>query len=499
MGPTPEQDMARAVFTTNESMAVSAYAGTGKTTLLRMLALDAQRNGRRGGYVAFNKAIVEEAAGKFPTNVAAQTAHKLAWQAVVRGTQFRGRLDGRRVRGSQIARQLGIDPFVIKYGDQSKVLQPGFVASLAQRAIEAFCSTADVVPSYLHVPYVDGIDLPRPSGERSYDNNDRLAATVATFLPGMWADLTDPGGTLPFKHSHYLKMFELSRPRLGWDFVLFDEAQDVTPVMRSIVEQQADYGTQVVYVGDPYQEIYTWTGAVNAIASANVDYRSSLTLSFRFGEAIAHAANRILLVKLGADEPIVGSPGIASRLGPLSDPDALLCRTNALAMEEVLAAQRQGLKPMLMGGGKEILAFAAAAQELIDKGTTSHFDLACFDSWTQVLEYVANDPQGDELALNVRLIEEFGIPTIVSALGAAMPKDARDADLVIATAHKCKGLEWDRVKLGRDFAFKEGMTDMPAAEWRLLYVACTRARLVLDVTASAPMCELLDVDDEVLA
>lgn len=489
--PTPEQRAALDVFDTNESMAVSAYAGTGKTSTLVLMAREATKTERRGRYVAFNKAIVEEGKGRFPSNVTAQTAHAMAWAAIVkqRFSPFGRRLDGDRIRASLIARRLGIDPFIVHYGKQTKVLQPGFIASLAQRSIVRFCSSVSEKPGYEHVPYVDGIDAPDNDGHRTYENNNMLAIIVSGLLPDMWADLQDPSGTLPFRHEHYLKMFELSRPELRGDFILYDEAQDVTPVMNSIVEQQVDRGLQIVYVGDEFQAIYEWTGAIDALSRAKVDYRTNLTQSFRFGPAIAEVANAILLDKLEADLPLRGTDHVSSQVARLSDPDVLLCRTNAVAMESVMDAQLLGHHPRLLGGGKEIVAFAEAARELMEAGKTSHFDLACFDSWEQVVEYVASDPQGDELALNVSLIEQFGVDPIVAALGA-MPKEA-DADLVVSTAHKCKGLEWDRVKLARDFAYKEGADDLSQAEWRLLYVACTRAKHALDVSASLPMAELL--------
>jgi hypothetical protein len=474
-------------------MAVSAYAGCGKTSTLVLMARAAMLEDRRGRYVAFNKAIVEEGASRFPRNVTAQTAHAMAYRSVVgrRDSPFGRRLDGDRIRASLVARRLGIEPFVVAYGTQRKVIQPSYLASLAQRAIVRFCSTTDLVPDYRHVPYIDGIDAPAADGTRTFENNNTIALIVGDLLGKMWEDLRDPGGTLPFRHEHYLKMFELSRPVLMGQFVLYDEAQDVTPVMNSIVEQQVERGCQIVYVGDEYQSIYEWTGAIDALSRANVLYRTSLTQSFRFGPAIANAADAILGEKLGATERLRGTDSVPSTLRPLRDPDALLCRTNAVAMESLMDAQLLGRRPVLLGGGEAIVAFAEAARDLMEGGKTSHFDLACFDSWDQVVEYTEHDPQGDELALNVALIEQFGVDEIIAAL-SKMPKPA-EADLVVSTAHKCKGLEWDRVKIARDFAYKEGAEDLTPAEWRLLYVACTRARLELDVTSAAPVCDLLGV------
>jgi hypothetical protein len=414
------------------------------------------------------------------------------------GNAFKARLDGGRVRGDQLARQLGIDPFVVKYGDQSKVLQPGYLASLAQASIRNFCNTADLVPSYRHVPYVDGIDLPKPNGERTYSNNDAVAKIVGGILPGMWADLTSATGTLPWARNHdiYLKMWELDSPSIKADVIMFDEAQDASPVMLSIIEQQADH-CQLVFVGDSQQAIYEWRGAVNALENApGGDNRTFLTQSFRFGPAIADVAN-VLLEKCDAELRLVGTPSIDSVVGPVATPTAYLSRTNAVAVEKVLKEQEAGGNPLLLGGGTEVLAFTRGADELMKTGRTNHPDLACFISWQEVLDYVRMDPQGGDLALNVKLVEEFGVDTIIDAL-ARMPKREEDATLVVSTAHKSKGREWDHVVLAKDFRLPEGADpdappSLPVGEWRLLYVACTRAKLTLDVRSAQPVAMLLGV------
>ena len=56
----------------------------------------------------------------------------------------------------------------------------------------------------------------------------------------------------------------------------------------------------------------------------------------------------------------------------------------------------------------------------------------------------------------------------------------KNADVVISTAHRAKGREWDEVKLHGDFLHVE---DMDIEDLRLAYVATTRAKISLDRTA----------------
>src|SRR4051812_15453262 len=74
--PTQQQQKAIDAFLTGGSVKITAAAGTGKTTTLRHLATAAPD--RKGVYVAYNKAIQEDANGTFPTNVECRTSHALA-------------------------------------------------------------------------------------------------------------------------------------------------------------------------------------------------------------------------------------------------------------------------------------------------------------------------------------------------------------------------------------------------------------------------------------
>lgn len=473
--PTAEQQAAIDLFRSGGSLALEAGAGTGKTSTLTLLA-DAMRPRQRGQYIAFNKAIVTDSAAKFPGHVTASTAHSLAFRAV--GYRYKHRLQGGRMRSLEIARRLGIDPLAVAYGSERKMLSPDRLAGIVMRAVQRFCQSADLVPGEEHFPYVDGIDVPTPDGRRGWANNRNLRAWLEAPLQRAWRDLSDPAGQLPFGHDHYLKLWHLSEPRIGADVILFDEAQDANPVMVAVVAAQAH--AQIVWVGDSQQAIYEFTGAVNALADVPADQRAFLTRSFRFGPAVALVANDVLELIDGAELRLVGSDAIASVVGPVADPDVVLCRTNATAVSRCLTLIREGRRPHLVGGAGDVVAFAKAAISLRDTGWTGHPDLGCFTSWPEVQEYVKLDEQGVDLRLMVDLVDEFTPEAILTNLDRMVPEQA--ADQIVSTAHKAKGREWASVQLAGDFrpADKGGLEP---SELRLLYVAVTRARHELDVEA----------------
>jgi superfamily I DNA/RNA helicase len=478
--PTSEQQAVVDLFRFGDSIAVEAGAGTGKTTTLRLLA---EASDGRGQYVAFNRSIVNEASRTMPDNVACDTMHGLAYRAL--GKQYRSRLNSSaRQRGDQVARFLGLQSLVISYGSQRKVIQPATLASLVQRTITVFCQTADDFPdAKRHTPYVDGIDPPRSDGGRGWANNDRVRAHIADAVLLAWADLQLLEGRMRFRHEHYLKMWQLGRPRLPVDFLMDDEAQDTSPVMLDVVARQ-DHA-QLVFVGDSQQAIYEFTGAVNALAKVPASQRAFLTQSFRFGQTIADVANDVL-AEIGAELRIKGHAPIDSMVGPIAEPACILTRTNATAVDLVLKAQQRGVHVHLLGKGKDVLAFAEAAGQLMAGQPTWHPELSCFTTWGEVQTYVEQDPQGSELALLVTLVDTYGVAVIIDALGRMCPEEA--ADLIVSTAHKAKGREWDTVQLADDFPDPrqsfEAMMNPEAAlpELRLIYVAATRARYGLDVT-----------------
>lgn len=478
--PTAEQETALVLYATGQSMVIEAGAGTGKTSTLLLLAKSDPS--KRVQYVAFNKAIVAEVGAKLPANATASTVHSLAFRAV--GGAYKARIDARvRMTSDRVAAILGIDPIYVGDGDARRALNPGFLAGQVMKALNQFCQSADRAPTVRHFAPIDGVDSLRDDGTRSYDVSNMIARTLLPALQKAWADTQRVDGILPFGHN-YIKIWQLSNPTISGDVIMFDEAQDASPLLADIVAQQ--HHAQRVYVGDSAQAIYGFTGAIDAIAGMKAEGLAvaNLSQSFRFGPAIAARANRFL-DDLDADLRLTGLDSIPSTLEDLDDPDAILTRTNAAAVEAILTARANGVVAHLVGNGKETLAFARAARDLDTVGTTSYGDLACFSSWAEVVAYSEQDALGEDLALNVKLVEKFTADVIIEAL-SHMPRED-EADLVVSTAHKSKGREWDRVRIASDFVPQtkpgEEPRDPSHDEIRLRYVACTRAKLTLDCTA----------------
>lgn len=461
LSATAEQEAAREAFAAGQDLALVAGAGTGKTSTLVMMGSVTRR---RGLYVAFNKPIAEEAKGRFGPNVECRTSHSLAHRAV--GRQFQDRLDAsRHMPLKRTAQLLGLDRDLAV---GKRRLRATTLARLVMEMVRRFCYSTDEQVAARHLGPVNGLDD---------QGAQYLAQVLLKRARWAWEDICSPAGKLPFQHDHYLKMWALTRPRLRADFVLLDEAQDTNPVLEEIFLAQ---DAQRVCVGDPAQQIYEWRHAKD-IMSGFPGQRMELTQSFRFGPAIAEVANRWLRAASSTMQ-LTGHAGEASELGRVEVPDAVLCRGNADALAEVLRFLEEGVPVALAGGGKPLLKIAEAAIDLQAGRRTSHHELFLFSSWGEVQEYAEQDAAAAELRAIVELVDTYGPQQIITAVQRMVDEDR--ARVVVSTVHKAKGREWRRVRIGNGFtpADEQQARGVHPAEARLIYVAVTRAREVLDTT-----------------
>jgi hypothetical protein len=459
---TDEQEKIIYAYRTGGSMVIEAGAGAGKTSTLKEISAAAPKR-EQLGYIAYNRAIATDAKATFPQNTTCATAHSFAFRSV--GVKYKSRLDAPRVSAKQAANYLGINGGV-SWGEEHSY---GAVklAILALSTVTKFCYSADSSITERHVPWI-------PGAEAYYDE---LAAYVTPFAQKAWEDLIQTEGRLRFQHDIYLKLWAMTNPELPFSVVLLDEAQDANPCIEGVVKNQQG---QVVMVGDSAQQIYAWRGAQDAMSRFKADHRLTLSQSFRFGPAVAEEANKWLEL-LNAPLRLKGFDQIKSEVTILDNPNTVLCRTNAQVVASALHAQEEGKKVAIVGGTNEVRMFAEAAQDLMSGRPTYHPELMGFANWSDVQEYV-QDEGGSDLKVFVKLIDEYGVQTVMDVANKAV--DEKYADMICSTAHKAKGREWKAVRIATDFrepVNEDGTPSEPVrSECMLAYVAVTRAQHQLD-------------------
>lgn len=299
------------------------------------------------------------------------------------------------------------------------------------------------------------------------------------------------------------------------------------PVVHDIVSSQSNYGAQVLLCGDPYQQIYQWLGAIDAMEKFNNGKTLYLTQSFRFGAGVAGIANHLLnaffneerkLIGLGAESRISGTRkhlyDQASEDETLPECYTFLARTNAFLFAE--ASRRAGTCKMFVpgsGANGELPIFQAVldvfalyqGRKMDIKGD---FDLRHFDDYWQFLDFVKTGMADPEWTISAAMIEKYkeGIPQQIENIRKSLVSRPEDAQVTLITAHRAKGMEWDNVVLGDDYAELfddygnlrqiggDRKTQVAHDEVNLLYVAATRAKKHL--TLNAQLSQLLAYREE---
>ncbi|WP_432175594.1 UvrD-helicase domain-containing protein [Streptomyces sp. Tue6028] len=473
MNPTDEQTAAADAFHTGDHLALQAGAGTGKTTALTLLA---RTTTRRGRYLAYNRAIAQDARTRFPGTVQCKTAHALAYAAV--GHRYTRRLNAPRRPAWQTGQALGVTN-AIRIGDRA--ISQRALSNAVLRTVTRFCHTTDTKITRHHVPCLRGLE--------DKDLHRELSAHILPFARKAWCDLQNPDdGAVRFDHDHYLKIWALTQPRIDADFLLLDEAQNTNPVVEHICLAQRRHA-QLVMVDDSAQAIYHWRGAKDIMTGFG-GTQLTLSQSFRFGPQLAEEANRWLHL---ADAPIrlTGADTVPTELGVVDQPDAVLCRTNVGAITQVMTLMAAGCRVGLVGGGESLSTLAQAARDLKEGRRTHHLELVLFPTWGELQDYAAHDPAGRDLQPFVDLVDTHGAEAILAAVARLVPEP--QAQVSVSAAHKAKGREWALVKIADDFTPPRATSTLPHppehtapgpindSEARLAYVAVTRTRRRLDL------------------
>ncbi|SAK83497.1 superfamily I DNA/RNA helicase-like protein [Caballeronia calidae] len=468
--PTAEQHAVVEAALGGGDLKIKAYAGAGKTSTLRLVAQ--QLMGRRGAYLAFNKDIADSARRGFPPSVNSRTVHSLAYAGMPSTLTSRMNLPAEPPH--ELSARYGIGAIEVPTITSKDVeITPFEIGRMIVDGLGRFCRSPDPTPCSYHIQVDEKVH------ERAAD---WLRENLLPSVVRLWHESIDPRGRSAILPDVYLKVWAQQDPRINADFILFDEAQDSDGVMLSVLGRQRH--AQIIYVGDPYQQIYEWRGAINAMAQIDAPERP-LTESFRFGQTLATLASRILAL-LGEPTPIRGQPGIGSIMvedSAISPPvDAILCRKNATAIWQLAAGLEMGHRPAIRMSPSEIVAFADGADQLLaGRRAFRPLAFALFESWKEVQSF-ARSAAGQDLLPIVQIVDDRGTDYLRALAQRTTPE--READYVISTVHRAKGLEWKRVRVVNDFRFMlvNGRLTLDEDEMRLLYVAVTRAQHVLDLS-----------------
>jgi len=238
---------------------------------------------------------------------------------------------------------------------------------------------------------------------------------------------------------------------LPYEHIILDEAQDTNPVMMEVIRQQK---AKLLLIGDRHQSIYGFRKANNAmeIFSAMGAKVLKMPKTWRFGQDIADVANKLLGHFKSEDTRIIGAGPASTQRS--SSARAILSRTNAGLFRE--AADVGGVGVYWVGGieGSRVdLLLDAWSLKCNRRNQIASPMLRQYTSWSQLQEEaeISKDP---ETKLLCNFIETYGseTPDLVDSFKRHALKSEKGARLILSTAHKSKGLDFDHVSIGSDLS-----------------------------------------------
>ncbi|MEP6949805.1 MAG: UvrD-helicase domain-containing protein [Ginsengibacter sp.] len=476
---TPEQ---HAIINSTGNIKINAVAGSGKTTTVIEYA-KARPNDSKILYLAFNRSVKLEAVKKFADkglhNVKVETAHSLAYKHVVFNHNYKIRPQGYKT--NEIAELLNVQ------GNGEKHIEY-VLANHINKFTAYFCNSDKQKVQDLN--YLDTVygSKAKKFVTSFYSYIERQSRLLLSKMDK---------GEIEITHDFYLKKFQLSNPKLNYDYILFDEGQDASQAMLDVFFKQN--ATKVI-VGDTHQQIYGWRHAINSLEK--VDFNTyNLSTSFRFGQDIANLAMEVLKWKKHIDQdnhiPITGK-GSSKEYKT----KAVLGRTNLGLLLKAIeyVTEKKKVKHIYFEGNINSYTYADEGASLYDVLNlyNGRYHLIkdklikAMKNLVELEDYI-DKTEDVQLGMMVEIVRKYGneIPDIIKAIKEKhVGNDEKEkAEMIFSTVHRCKGMEYDAVHIVDDFITEEKLKKLKEErkkqevsmaklneEINLLYVAVTRAK-----------------------
>jgi superfamily I DNA/RNA helicase len=447
---------------------VKAVAGSGKTTTL-VEAIRRIPAGKTSIFLAFNKAIAEELKSR---GVNARTFHSLTFGPVTRAKKVKN-VNADKVR----------DLIDMRMGDTESRLYGPFVNKLVGlgKNMGIGCLLEDTEQNWSDLASHHDMEL--ESDQADWGKALKYASELL--------QISNAQAALDFDDLLYIAVKDgIALPR--FDYVFVDEAQDTNAIQRAILRKIVI--DRLFAVGDESQAIYGFRGsdsdAMQLIADDFSAVTLPLTVSYRCPTAvIAHAKQWVSHIEAAPDAPkgAVKSLGADWKVKAFQANDLVVCRTTRPLVS--LAYQMLQARVPVRIMGKEI---GAGLKSLIKRMNSNSIDnlVDRINVWaTREIEKARAKKQdakmeairdkADCVLFLIKTLKEINrtVPGLYAVIDQLF-SDQKNVT-VLATIHKAKGLEADRVYWLNSSACPAKWARQPwqqQQEINLCYVATTRAK-----------------------
>jgi hypothetical protein len=468
------------------SFKINAVAGSGKTTTL--LEYAKKNSHLKILYLAYNKSLQTSLQDKLKEynlpSMHISTIHSLAYNKIeAYNYTLAHDLKNQIIENLLIKHELTIN-------QKAYYPIPEYVA-LIKDLVNFYCNSSLIaLDSKLIESYKKQSELGAKILELINKNETRVIEHLKTILSAMKNKIIDA------THDFYLKMFYLNKKvsaNLPYDLILVDEAQDISDVMIGIVENQS---CRRIYVGDSFQQIYTFRFATNALNK--IDLPSyDLTQSFRFGDNFAKVLQNNLnsLYEINSSKPLKISGLEKTTLIGKNHIDfnkqfCVIARSTFGLIQQLVYFIHDKKKVYFEGGynsysfmNQTVYSIFYLKQKKNDKITID--EIKDFETISE-LEQFAKDTKNQDYLNIIKFINTYGdnIFEINKKIKEFLVTDKNQADIIFTTTHKSKGLEYEQVIMADDFISKKEIVNTKNKlsylrvneELNIYYVAATRAK-----------------------
>ncbi|RXI36597.1 DNA helicase [Malaciobacter mytili] len=470
------------------SFKINAVAGSGKTTTL--LEYAKKHPTLKILYLAYNKSLQTSLEEKLKTsnisNMQIKTIHSLAFTKM-------------QAWNYKISYDLKIDTIYKCIKEMDSFFEPSAnYLALIKDIVNFYCNSSHI--------QLDEVLL------QNYKKYSDLDAKILKIIKTKSANILNhtkyiltcmKTHKIEATHDFYLKLFFLNKKissNLEYDLILVDEAQDISDVMIAIVEAQ---NCKRVYVGDSFQQIYSFRYALNALDKINLP-SYNLSKSFRFGDNLAkniqETLNKLYAKKDLKQLYITGIEEKTSKFGSnvvdKSKPFCVISRTSFALAKEVIKYLNEKKRKIFFEGGYNTYSFMNQTVYSIYYLKEKKFDkisleeIAQFSSIEELEEY-AKDTKNQDYLNVIKFVNTYkdNIFEINKQIKENLTLNKQEAQIIFTTTHKAKGMEYSQVIMcENDFISnkdiinpKNNLSNVKInEELNIYYVAATRTKDALD-------------------
>jgi len=329
------------------------------------------------------------------------------------------------------------------------------------------------------------------------EEEEPLARTIAHFAYVMGARLDRT--KIDFEDMIWLPLVLDLMPKWPYDLIFVDEAQDLNRPQFALTLRLMKPDARLIVVGDLYQSMYGWRGAVGDEVWKTLRAMGArtmpLTVSFRCPRVVVEMANQLvpdLRARDGAPLGKIHACSFTKMIDGLPNTTIqsfVLSRNNAVLFETAIQLWRRGALFNFSKGEELAKGLHALVDHLMPKGAPQDLNsfLVSLDTWHEQAVEKAKEKKAlskidrlDQKRLTLLALLKCTEPRGLHALLRRLTS-SRDAVVKLATVHGTKGLEADRVYLLRQtFArYSDRSPDqdaIPQEELNIEYVAITRSK-----------------------